>query len=224
MEVQNKSPDRGKLNLKIDNINYQKELILNSLYEFYCDEKDRDKLTHNMKIILPILLGKSKISIRVLDWFVTNYSKKNNIIYSVNRDNKNQTCFNVYLDYKSQLKGYKKKLFDPFCRKKRITFYYLSNKCIITTIGQLNFFRWAITNKILDYIENNYAEINKDMNECCKYSVSSKSSSKNISEDISSSSSVSTLGTSSRKRHELSESACKSLNCYNMDIKISFDI
>lgn len=219
MEVISNDIDRPTLKLKVDNLNYQKELILNSLYEYYCDANDRNKLTQNMKIILPILLGKSKISIRVLDWFVTNFSKKNNIIYSISNDTKSQTCFNVYLDYKSQLKGYKKKLFDPFCRKKRITFYYLANKCIITTIGQLNFFRWAISNKILDYIEDHYEEINKDMNECCKYSPSEPNQS-----TLGDNNNLSSTSTSTKKRHELSESASKTLSCYSMNIKISFDI
>jgi hypothetical protein len=67
------------------------------------------------------------------------------------------------MDYKSQLKGYKKKLFDPFCRKKRIPFYYNETEYVITTIGQLNFFKWAISKKVLDYVINNFEVIYKDM-------------------------------------------------------------
>ena len=33
-----------------------------------------------------------------------------------------------------------------------------------TTIGQLNFFKWAIENKILDFIQKNYQLIENDMN------------------------------------------------------------
>jgi hypothetical protein len=33
-----------------------------------------------------------------------------------------------------------------------------------TTIGQLNFFKWAIENRILDYIEQNFEDIETDMN------------------------------------------------------------
>ena len=155
---------------------------------------------NNMKKILPIFLGKSKIAIRVIDWFVTNYAKKKNIIYNISNSD-TPIYFNVYLDYKSQLKGYRKKLFDPFCRKKRITFYYQANKCITTTIGQLNFFRWALSNKVLDYIDKHYDEITCDMNSYCKYS-----SEKN------------------NKRHELSESATNTLSCHSMKVTISFDI
>ena len=59
---------------------------------------------------------------------------------------------NVYNSYKSQLKAYSKKRFDPFCRRERIKFINHNNDEIITTAGQLNFFRWVIENNILDYI------------------------------------------------------------------------
>jgi hypothetical protein len=136
------------------------DILLPSLYSFYSENNHID-------IILPIILGNSKISIRILDWFVTNYSKMFQIEYYLQDDK----LFNVYLDYKSQLKGYKKKLFDPFCRKKRIPFYYdlINNKYIVSTIGQLNFFKWAISKKILNYVEEHlddiYIHLNKKKSE-----------------------------------------------------------
>jgi hypothetical protein len=129
----------------------KKDMVLPNLYEFFKESSNIDKM-------LPIIMGESKISIRVLDWFVTNYSKNKKLYYKL--DNK---TFNVHMDYKSQLKGYKKKLFDPFCRKKRIPFYYNETDYVITTIGQLNFFKWAISKKILDYVTNNFEVIYKDM-------------------------------------------------------------
>ena len=129
----------------------KKDMVLPNLYEFF-------KETDHIKQMLPIIMGESKISIRVLDWFVTNYSKNKKLYYKI--DNK---TFNVHMDYKSQLKGYKKKLFDPFCRKKRIPFYYNETEYVITTIGQLNFFKWAISKKILDYVTHNFEVIYKDM-------------------------------------------------------------
>ena len=129
----------------------KKDMVLPNLYEFF-------KESGNIEKMLPIIMGESKISIRVLDWFVTNYSKNKKLYYKL--DNK---TFNVHMDYKSQLKGYKKKLFDPFCRKKRIPFYYNETDYVITTIGQLNFFKWAISKKILDYVTDNFEVIYKDM-------------------------------------------------------------
>ena len=110
------------------------DITLRNLYDFFLQNDSINK-------VLPIITSNSNISIRVLDWFVTNYSKKCNIIYELPDANNNcDRFFNVYLQYKCQLKGYKKKLFDPFCRKQRIAFYYAENKSVVTTIKQLNFF------------------------------------------------------------------------------------
>jgi hypothetical protein len=102
-----------------------------------------------MKTILPIMTStNTDISIRLIDWFVTNYSKKMNVVYKVS--NKEEPIV-VWQDYKSQLKGWSKKFFDPFCRRERILFKYKDGNQtneIMTTLGQLNFFRWAIENKI----------------------------------------------------------------------------
>jgi hypothetical protein len=133
------------------------DITLRNLYEFYLNN-------NNIFKILPIITSNSNISIRVLDWFVTNYSKKYTIIYELNRiDINGDKYFNVFLQYKCQLKSYKKKLFDPFCRKQRIGFHYDENKCVVTTIGQLNFFRWAINYGILKYVEDNLQDITNDM-------------------------------------------------------------
>ena len=118
----------------------------------------------NIQLMLPIIDGNSGISLRVLDWFITNYSKSNQVQYKL--DNRNE--FRVHKDYKSQLKAYSKKQFDPFCRRERILFYYNcpttnENKYIITTVGQLNFFRWAIINRIIHYINSNLQLIESDM-------------------------------------------------------------
>ena len=135
------------------------EVLLNSLYEFY--RKDS-----NMTKILPIVTGNSEISLRVLDYFVTNYSKLHDIKIKLSEENH----LNVYQDYKNKLKSFNKRFFDPFCRinKKNMTnkiaFKYSKDKFIITTIGQLNFFKWAIANKIIDYVVLNHKVINDEMN------------------------------------------------------------
>ena len=154
----------------MEKIKDKKEIILPTLYNFY-------KENNNIYVILPIISGCSSLSIRVLDWFVTNYAKKYNVVYQLSYGN----YFNVYLDYKSQLKGYKKKMFDPFCRKRRIPFYYEENKCVITTIGQLNFFKWSIKNEVINYIINNFQKINADMILSNKKSSSKKSPSSSSS-------------------------------------------
>ena len=135
----------------------QNSLLLNKLLEFY--NKDG-----NMEKILPIINGESPISLRLIDWFATNYSKKNYTVYPLKQKNGDEKRFKVYIDYKLKLKAYSKRRFDPFCRWERITIPYDNDSYIQTTIGQLNFFRWALENRIINYIEQNLVQINNDMN------------------------------------------------------------
>ena len=127
------------------------EILLQSLYQYYL--KDNNK---NLNIILPILLGQSKLSISLFNQFITNYAKKNSIkIFIKNKE------IDIYLQYKLQLKSYRKTLFDPFSRRKRIKFYIDNTleKYLVTTIAQLNFFKWAIDNDIINYLNKNYEQI-----------------------------------------------------------------
>ena len=128
------------------------KLLLDSISPFYYNTKMIDRL-------VPIFDGTSRISLRILDWFVTNYTKENNIIIKSDK-----LYNNIYLNYKAQLKAYSKKQFDPFCRRERIVFYYDKNNFITSTVGQLNFFKWALENKIIDYIEENFKIIENYMN------------------------------------------------------------
>lgn len=134
----------------------KQELIIQNLLIFYGNRSD-------LKEILEIIEGQSKMSLRLIDWFVTNYAKIHNICYIV----KNQKFF-VYNEYKNQLKAYSKKLFDPFCRRERILFQVSDIPAFETTVGKLNFFRWAINNKVIEYIESNLKDIEKEMNETAK--------------------------------------------------------
>ena len=128
------------------------KLLLDSISPFYFN-------TDIIKKLIPIFNGTSIISLRILDWFVTNYTKENNIILK-----KNNKYNNIYLNYKTQLKAYSKKQFDPFCRRERVVFFYTDNDFITSTVGQLNFFKWVIENNILEYIKDNFKIIEKNMN------------------------------------------------------------
>ena len=112
----------------------QNTLLLENLLEFY-------KRDDNLERILPIINGKSEVSLRLIDWFATNYCKKHYIVYTFEEGGREKR-FKVYQDYKLKLKAYSKKRFDPFCRWDRITIPYKDDTFIETTIGQLNFFRW----------------------------------------------------------------------------------
>jgi hypothetical protein len=161
----------------------KEEILIDFLILFY---KDR------IEILKDIIYQNNPLSLRLIDWLVTNYSKKYNIIYPINKKGEDVIYFNIYLDYKNQLKAYSKKFFDPFCRQKRIiidceTFLWKEyseldpvstndstnivnvnvnvnkNNFIITTVGQLNFFRWFLENKIFEYAIANIKLIDFDM-------------------------------------------------------------
>src|SRR6056300_585381 len=185
----------------------QNDLLMNNLREFYKNTDYVDK-------IIRIINGETRISLRIVDWFVTNYSKKNYTVYDLHVDKGGvlqNTRFKVYNDYKLKLKAYSKKRFDPFCRWDRITIPF-GEKHMETTIGQLNFFKWAIENKVIDYIENNYTTIENDMN-----NRNSSSKKRNPTD--------STDNTKTRKRREeLSVSACKCIKKETVKIVVKFGL
>ena len=136
------------------NIMTHDDLLKQELIDFYMD-------TDYLKRMSSIINGK-KLSLRLLDWFVCNYSKEYFTIYMITRG-KSNVRFIVYIDYKTNLDIYSKKRFAPFCRHERVYVPYDDDNYMETTIGQLNFFRWVFKNKILEYIEANYDDIKKDM-------------------------------------------------------------
>jgi len=182
------------------------DLLMTSLSKFYLDEK-------NINILIPIVNGLSKISLRVLDWFVTNFCKKHNTVIHYQRDGKAQKLI-VHLDYKNQLKAYSKKQFDPFCRRERINFIYGKGNELLTTVGQLNFFRWTIEHHVLDYINDNLEIIEADMNNSLKIEGSNgKIAEETLQEK---------QEKKRKKRHELSISASKSVSKHNVKITVEF--
>ena len=181
-------------------ITAQNELLLNKLLKFY--QKD-----NNLSVILPIINGASVVSLRLIDWFTTNYAKKNYIIYNVTDKRGNKKRFNVYVDYKLKLKAYSKRRFDPFCRWERINIPYGDDSHIQTTIGQLNFFKWALENNILEYIQKNSNKIEGDMNHrnsTARHKVNGKNMTR-------------------KKRTELSVSAVKSIHKEQIEIVVKFN-
>ena len=166
-------------------------LLMGSLTEFYQDKKYIDEIKN-------IVDQNNVISLRILDWFITNFSKKNQVIISDN--------FNVYQNYKLMLKSFSKKSFDPFCRKNKIIFYYTETDFIETSCGQLCFFRWCFQNHILDYVKKNLSIIEQDM----KNSIKNKQN-----ETINS--------PNSKRRQPLSISASRTINKQHVKYVVTFD-
>ena len=229
---------KSKIQIKLS---HRQELLFDKLKIFYNSS--------NINKLLPIINGETKISLRIIDWFVTNYTKKNNIIlYNKKRKmvaNKSpksksesktkkskyeyiEEQFNIFLNYKSQLKAYSKKNFDPFCRRERINFYYNKDNYIVTTIGQLNFFKWTIENKIIDYIETHLNKIDSDMNinikrdDIIKKSKKNKLNSKDNNIDLKPINLEYIEVKKRKKRRELSCSANNSLNKHKFSITLEF--
>ncbi len=176
----------------------QSSLLLSSLLAFYSKDDHLDKM-------LAIINGESKTSLRIVDWFATNYAKKYWTVY----DQPGSGRFKVYTDYKLKLRSYSKRRFDPFCRWERITVPYKNGAAIQTTLGQLNFFKWALENGVIDYIDQHHDEIEADMNR-------RNSSSRRVR--------GAAQGCKTRKRREeLSVSAVKSVKQEDVEITISFD-
>ena len=132
-------------------LDLKSKILLEGLVKFYNKPK-------NVKIFLEIISSEQKYAKRIIEWGVSNYSKKHNII--LDKD------FNIFYEYKIQLKSYSKEYFDPFRRKTKTNEKFIFNigsQKIDTTIGQLNFFRWTIENNIISFIKKNYLLIKEDM-------------------------------------------------------------
>ena len=93
-------------------------LLFNTIREFFADSSHMEKLKE-------VLLEKS-VSLRRLECIATASSTMDEVLVSNS--------------YYSWLKAYGKRLFDPFARSKHISFHSMD-----TTLGQLNFLRWAMT-------------------------------------------------------------------------------
>ena len=182
----------------------QNDLLLHNLMTYYKDEALLNKM-------LQIITGESKISLRIVDWFVTNYSKKYYTLYPIEDNDGHVTRrFKVYVDYKLKLKAYSKRRFDPFCRWDRISIPYKEGTYIETTLGQLNFFKWSLENRVIDYIEKNYETIEKDMNN--RNSTSRRKDAVVPYENAK----------TRKKREELSISATKSIKKEKVEIVVQF--
>jgi len=98
----------------------QNDLLMKCLMDFYEDKTKLDR-------IMSIINGESNISLRLVDWFVTNYSKKHYTVYDLQLEDGTTIRFKVHNEYKLKLKAYSKRRFDTFCRWDRISIPYNEN-------------------------------------------------------------------------------------------------
>lgn len=192
-------------------IECKQDLIITRLQEFYT------KPGH-LEALVPIVQGTSAISLRLVDYFVTNYAKKNNTSYLWGGRQ-----FLVYYHYKRELKANSKRLFDPFCRRERILFEVRGEEPFVTTVGQLNFFSWAIDRGILVYMETNRAEIELDMNKTLKEHYSRDNTASTSTTLSTEASTVASTASSRKRRSELTSNAMKKVNCHACPTVVAFD-
>jgi hypothetical protein len=160
MEHEN-DPQRRKIECK-------PELVISSLQRFYANHPEIDK-------VLQYLNGDAPLSLRIIDWFITKYSRNRFIRYPLDGQE-----FIVYLSYIGQLKAYSKQYFDPNCRRERIMFKIPGHEPFMTTIGKLNFFRWTLESKILEYIEIYQDQIKSGYNTYLKETMQNQKRNKEV--------------------------------------------
>ncbi len=163
------SPYNSSIYIKSLQQNQKKLLLIELLFKFYNNKE-------TIIQFLDIINGNSVVSLRIIEWFLTNYAKKNIVIYDPN-DIENTTAegkdyntlFEVNKQYKEALKCFGKTYLDPFRRKEQLEFHYGfeygedKRTSIITNIGQLNIFRWIISNNMIAYITKHINEIRTDL-------------------------------------------------------------
>lgn len=155
--------NKTKIIIKTDkhinsSVSNKHDLIMKKIKRFF-DEKE------NFMKLKPMLNQECKISLRVLDWSTTNWSRKNTVMLETYR-NGFKEIINMFLDYKANLKAFSKKSFDPFCRRERIMLQFdcdEEKRTYISTTAQLNFMKWAIESGVLEYCEQNLDIIEEDM-------------------------------------------------------------
>jgi len=165
-------------------------------------------------LLMPLTRQDDRLSLRALDWLVTNYAKKNNIVLA--DETTMGPPLNVYMDYRSMLTFWRRRNFDPFRRHQRIYFMWKAPDAPVdsdpmleeTTVGQLNFLHWAELNGIIRYARQNVDEIEQDMAACMSEVKALKKQDK--------------LKGIKRKRRELSKAPKR--QCYIYPVKTQVDL
>ena len=129
------------------------ERILARLADWYTDEKVDE-------VLRPILeQHKNAPSIRSLDWLLTNLCKARPIFTK----QKTGGLVNLRSEYTTVLSHFRRRNFDAFRRRWRLTVHH-EHGDLVSTIAQVNFYRWAHESGALDYAREHQQEIEESMN------------------------------------------------------------
>lgn len=134
-----------------------------------------------LRVFIEIVRNRSTVvSLRLLDWFVTNYVTAETIVGETPKEKSQRQ--NLYFVYSQNLNSYKKVWFDPFARElpEKGSYKLLFNTetftmevssaeapvegpIISTTTGQLNFFKCAIEYGIIQHVFEHHERIQRHM-------------------------------------------------------------
>lgn len=117
------------------------------------------------RLLVPVATQEFSISLRLLDYTMTNWAKKTRIMV-VMKTATGPLPLNLFSLYKDWLRFYRRRGFDPFRRRERIFFSHTvggGEQELDTTVAQLNFLRWADKYGILDYVSQHKVQIEEDM-------------------------------------------------------------
>jgi len=174
------------------------KFMLESLLKFFSDPEHFSSLKRYRD-------KGGKVSVSLLDWFTVNYAKKNGVRYQIKKNGRRKNVL-VEQSYNAALHAHTKEYFDPFARgSKQGKGFLIQNEKgdeITTTVRQLNFFRWAINNGVIEYVDRHVEEIYKDM---CERSNRGKKKS------------------AEHKKQQLSVSASKSLGIHQVKMTVKFE-
>jgi len=102
-----------------------------------------------------------------------------------------------------------------------------------TTVGKLNFFRWAIEKGVLDYIKLNFAKIEKEMNTNAREIQKLRKQANSTESSQTSTGTTATVTTattksSTRRRTRLllnggTQAAAKTIEKHELSVSVSFD-
>ncbi len=139
------------------------DVLKDNLKLFYSEPKNVEALVN--------CIIKETVSRRLLEYLVMWYSGPQNVKYVVEGPGGGMREFRMYDEYKIALDVWGKDWFDPFARKPKkatkagIMEIAHEGKTITLMIGQLNFFRWTIKNRILEYAIEHRPEIEREKRE-----------------------------------------------------------
>ena len=183
-------------------MNKTEQSMLPSLLKFFSDRA-------NFEVLKEFKMTKhSKFSVGLLNWFNVNYSKEYGVEYTIETMGRKRSVY-VWQSYNAALSGYKKEYFDPFARGKNcgkeIAIEH-NGEIVNTTIRQLNYFRWAINNGVIDYVRKHVDEIYDDMIRRGRHTNADTTSS---AED---------------KKRQISISASKKLGIHSVTMTVKWDL